>query len=427
MSELDRRIVPEVHPVNPKPLPGVAREVLPNGVELVVLESGVQPVNRLTFCWGAGSADVDDRAAYHLMCMMLTEGTDTLSGEDVADTFETCGAWVNVETGQHVTLLNAYMLNHTIDEILPLLCDIVENASLPNEVLIPLREKKASAVELAMKKVKTVAMMNSTAITFGEDHPRNRHASPSDYRVADREKIVGMYRKLVRGSAPRVYLCGRVDKEITDKVREAVGKIRFGDHGVVRQIIPASYPEGGIVRHSNIEGSMQTAIRITIPTIPMSHRDFQLLRIAVYALGGYFGSRLMSNIREDKGYTYGISASMTPYHEGSFVTIACEGDNRYTEEIRREVRNEIDRLASEPMENEELEIVVSSMMSEIVTMFDSPFSIMDHWIFIDSFGKEANNTEQRMRILQRVTPEDVETVVRRYLVDAPWLVATAGA
>ncbi len=67
------------------------------------------------------------------------------------------------------------------------------------------------------------------------------------------------------------------------------------------------------------------------------------------------------------------------------------------------------------------------MMSEIVTMFDSPFSIMDHWIFIDSFGKEANNTEQRMRILQRVTPEDVETVVRRYLVDAPWLVATAGA
>ncbi|MBD5226124.1 MAG: insulinase family protein [Bacteroidales bacterium] len=426
MNAIDRRIAPEVRPVNPKRLPEVVRERLPNGVELVVLDSGTQPVNRITFCWEAGGADVDNRAAYHLMCMMLTEGTLTRSGEEIADIFETCGAWVNVEPGQHATLLNAYMLNHTIDEILPLLCDIVETASLPEEILSPIREKKASAVELSMKKVKTVAQMNSTAITFGEQHPRNRYALAEDYRAVGRSEVEGMYRKLIRGTVPRVYLCGRADKTTVDKVRREIGRISFGKSGVARRIIPASYLPEGDMRYSRVEGSMQTALRITIPTIPMSHGDFQLLRVAVFALGGYFGSRLMSNIREENGYTYGISASLTPYQEGSFVTIACEGDNRYAGDITREIRNEIDRLASVPMGEEELSIIVNSMMSEIMTMFDSPFSIMDHWIFIDSFGKEANNTELRMKLLQNVAPADIKAVAGKYLSDAPWLVATAG-
>ena len=78
------------------------------------------------------------------------------------------------------------------------------------------------------------------------------------------------------------------------------------------------------------------------------------------------------------------------------------------------------------MGEEELAIVVSSMMSEIMTMFDSPFSIMDHWIFIDSFGNEANNTEERMRLIQKVTAEEIAAVARKYLSGAPWLVASAG-
>lgn len=426
MNELDRSIAPPIRSVNPKSLPGVTRERLPNGVELVVLDCGTQPVNRISFMWGAGSVDVDDPAAYQLMCAMLTEGTTTRSGEEISDIFETCGAWVNVEPGQHMTLFSAYMLNHTVDEILPLLCDIVEHASFPEQILAPIREKKASDEELAQKKVKTVAERCSTALTFGEKHPRNRHVSPEEYREVSRQRVMDMFNLLIRGTVPHIYLCGQVDNALVDKVRAAVGKIEFGKQGVVRRVIPASYAVAGAETRQVVDGSMQTALRITIPTIEMSHPDYQLLRIAVFALGGYFGSRLMSNIREEKGYTYGISALLISYHEGSFITIACEGDNRYSEDIKREIRNEIVRLATIPMEPEEHAIVVSSMLTQIIAMFDSPFSIMDHWTYIDTFGERANNTEERMRLLQRVTPEDISAVARKYLLDAPWLVAAAG-
>ena len=117
---------------------------------------------------------------------------------------------------------------------------------------------------------------------------------------------------------------------------------------------------------------------------------------------------------------------LSSYVEGSFINIACESDNRYLEDVKREIRNEIERLATNPPDDEELGIIRNTMMSQIANMFDSPFSIMDHWIFIDSFGPEANNTAERMKLLHTITPEQIAATARKYIAGASWLVASAG-
>ena len=425
-KEPDRTIVPGIRQIEARHLPEVERELLPNGVELVVLDSGVQPVSRITFGWAAGSVDVDDCAAYNLMCQMLTEGSVHHSGAEISDIFETCGAWVNVEPGQHATLLNIYMLNHTADEILPLACEIIDCASFPDDTLMPLKEKRASAAELSLKKVKTLAQINSNALAFGEKHPRNRFVRGDEYRKVVRDDIISMYGKLIKGMAPKVYLSGQIDAGLRERVKHMAASICFGQGGVARRIMEPDFAVGGAVRHTPVGGSLQTALRITIPVIPLGHPDYQLLRVTVFALGGYFGSRLMSVIREEKGYTYGISAVLTPYMEGSFVTISCETDNKYVESVKSEIACEIRRLATEPPTEQELQIIRNTMMSQIAGMFDAPFSVMDHWIFIDSFGPQANNTAARMELLHTITSEQIAATALKYLVDAPWLVASAG-
>lgn len=426
MDTLDRSVAPAVRQIEARQLPEVSRETLPNGVELVVLDGGVQPVNRISFCWKAGSVDVDDLAAYHLLKPMLKEGTARRSGEEISDAFETCGAWVNVELGQHVTLLTAYMLNHTADEVLDVVCDMVSDATIPDEALAPLREKRSSMEELNRKKVKVVANMVSAGMTFGSGHPQNRFVEPVEYRGVTRERVSAVYESLIKGTVPQVYVCGKVDEELLGKIRRAVGRMPFGSQGVARRVLPAVFDACGAVCSFPVAGSLQTALKITIPTIAPEHPDYQLLRIAVFALGGYFGSRLMSNIREEKGYTYGISASLNLCREGSFVSVICETDNRYVDDVKREIAHEIRRLATEPMDGQELKVVCSTMMSQIAGMFDSPFSIMDHWMLIDSFGAVANATGERMRLLHTVTAGDLSEVVRKYLLEAPWLVASAG-
>lgn len=422
----DRTKVPVVRQIEARGVPSVAREVLANGVELVILDSGVQPVNRLAVCWNAGSVDIDDLAAYNLMKDLLKEGTVSRSGEEISDLFETCGAWVTVETGQHATLLTAYMLNHTADEVMDAVADIIAHASFPEEALLPLREKKSSAAALARKKVKTVALMNSTAITFGENHPKNRFVDPEDYRSVTRERVVSVYDRLLRGGTPKVYISGQIDSALLEKVRHTIGAIDFGRGGVLSRVSAAGFSASGDSRHTSVADSMQTALRITIPAIPVGHPDYMLLKIAVFALGGYFGSRLMSNIREEKGYTYGISAGLGLCKEGSFVSIQCETDNRYAEDVKREIKREIERLASEPMGDDELSVVKNTLMAQIANMFDSPFTIMDYWITVDAYGDVVNDIEERMRLLGTVTAEQIAATANRYLLDVPWLVASAG-
>lgn len=426
MEALNRTLVPEIRPVPAKKMPECEREILANGAELVVIDGGNQPVSRLSVSWPVGRLDVDGRAAYNLMRQMITEGTSRHDGGEIADMFETCGAWVSVDARIHSTILTLYMLNHTAGELLPMIKEIVTDAQFPEETLCALREKFAASVELEYKKPKILARMNSTAIVYGEHHPQNQYNTAQDYREVERESLVAMYDRLIRSTMPTIYLSGRIDSAVKEAVRKNLGSVAFGQNGVGRRIVAPSAACRPAERHTEMTDSMQTALCITLPVIQGDHPDYEMLRVAVFALGGYFGSRLMSNIREEKGYTYGINASMIQTLEGTFCEIACETANEYVEDVKREVRREIERLAGEEMEADELEIIKNTMTTNVVAMFDSPFTIMDYQMRKDLLGAMETDVDKRMEAIAAVTAGDIAEAARNYLLEAPWLVASAG-
>lgn len=426
-ADPERTKAPEIRTIPVKKMPEATRETLPNGVELVVTSSGSEPVSRLTVRWLVGRLDVDRRAAYNVMRQMFTEGTSRHSGAEIASTFETCGAWVNAEGYQHSTNFTLYMLNHTAGELLPLVREIITDTQFAPETLVALREKFAANVQTEYMKPKTISRMNSTAMVYGEHHPQNRYILPEDYRALEVGDIRALYDRMIRRTVPTIYLCGKIDDELKDEVRRVFGSIDFGQGGVERRVLPPTPSKAdGDRRHTMMPGSMQTAINIAMPIIRGSHPDFEMLRVAVFALGGYFGSRLMSNIREEKGYTYGISASITQGLEGTYCEIVCEAANEYTQAVLQEVEREIKRLASEPIGDEEMEIVRNTMMASVAAMFDSPFTMMDFRMRKDLLGSDIPDIERRMAVISSVTPADVMRMVRTYLLDAPRYVATAG-
>lgn len=126
--------------------------------------------------------------------------------------------------------------------------------------------------------------------------------------------------------------------------------------------------------------SLQSAISFSIPTIGREHPDYINLRLAIMALGGYFGSRLNKNIREEKGYTYGITANLLGFREGAFVEIRVQCDPAYVESVIAEVKEEIRRMVDEPLSEEELNAVKNFAMTTLASILDSPFTIIDHHI-----------------------------------------------
>ncbi len=181
---------------------------------------------------------------------------------------------------------------------------------------------------------------------------------------------------------------------------------------VYRQFVPA----GPQIVRTALPGAVQAAISMGLPGPRRTDADFVPLRNAVTALGGYFGSRLMTSIREEKGLTYGISAYLLGYREGSVITIKAQADNAYVDRVIDEVRKEIAKLASEPMGDDELHRLRQNLSTSLVEILDSPFSIADFYRSLIPLGVDPHAYfAERAALAETLTADSILEATRCHL------------
>lgn len=426
---LDRTTPPNISEFSQLSLPELKIKTLPNGVTLQILDSGDEAVSRLSIHWPTGPLDVDSPAACNLMANLLSEGCDGLSGKDVTDILESNGAWLKVVPTQHSTVLTLHSINHTAQAIIPLIGKIITTPSFPTESLESLKTKAAADKELASRKPSYQAAIIARQELYGEDHPLAHTVTPDEILSTTRESVVALHKSIILSNKPIAFLSGNITSEIESIVSETLSSIAFDESSSSRITRRISTPRPYTLRKTcrkEMPESLQTGIRIQIPTISRQHPDYEALRFAVTALGGYFGSRLMSNIREDKGYTYGIGASLIPALEGANIVISCECDNRYTEAVVEEIWREIDRLANESLDEEEMHTVRNLIISSLAGILDSPFTISSFIEQLSSLGLPPETYSRQFFEAVAVTPEKVKAIVQKYLSNTPAVTALAG-
>ncbi len=426
---LDRLIQPYVSGFKDIHLPAFKETILPNGIKLMTLDSGDESVSRLSVLWPAGLIDVDAPAPYALMCNLMTEGCGSLSGKEVTDVLEYNGAWLKISPTQHSTLLTLHSLNHTADEVFALVGNIIAAPSFPINPLESIKKKSAAEKELATRKPSYQATLLARQTLFGERHPLARAITPEDILAVERATVVKLHRSVLLSNKPTVFLSGKITPELETITGNMLCAIPFDESNpgrITRRLTPPPTFSSREVRHKEMPDSMQTGVRIQIPAIPREHPDYEALRFAVTALGGYFGSRLMTNIREDKGYTYGISANLIPSLEGSNIVISCECDNRYTNAVVNEIWREINRMADEKMSLEETDTVRNIIISSLAGILDSPFSISSFMEQSVSFGLTPENYARQFTEASTITPERIAEISARYMYGTPSVTALAG-
>ena len=160
---------------------------------------------------------------------------------------------------------------------------------------------------------------------------------------------------------------------------------------------------------------MQSAIRIAKRTIGKSHHDFAKLHVVNTILGGYFGSRLMSNIREDKGYTYGIGSFVAPQKHDSYFGISTEVGADVSQKAINEIYKELESLRTELVSEEELNLVKSYLMGELLKSVDGPFSVAERWKGIILFDLDKSYFDNLVNTILNITPIEVRDIAERYL------------
>lgn len=425
----DRKKAPALSGFPPLSLPEFEEILLPNGIRLLTLHSGEEKVSRMTLLWNVGVADVGPQGAFGLMANLLTEGCDGLSGNEVTDILESNGAWFKTSPTRHSTVITLHSLNHAAPVVFPLLGKIVSSPIFPGDALESLKKKNAAEKQLSLLKPSYQATLLARHALYGTGHPAGHAVTPEEILSVNREVIANLHRYTLMANKPTIFLSGHLTDDLLAIAKDTVGSIPFDETEIgrmTRNVIPPPPFAARKVARKEMSDSLQTGIRIQIPTIPRDHPDYESLRFATIALGGYFGSRLMANIREEKGYTYGISASLVPSPERPDVVISCECDNRYTEDVVKEIWQEINRLAAEEMTAAELETIRNIMISNLAGILDSPFSISSFRESTESAGLPADTYSKQFSRALSISAKEIKEAAAKYLADTPAVTALAG-
>ncbi|MBO5819074.1 MAG: insulinase family protein, partial [Bacteroidales bacterium] len=139
------------------------------------------------------------------------------------------------------------------------------------------------------------------------------------------------------------------------------------------------------------------------------------LKVLNTLLGGYYGSRLMTSIREEKAYTYGIFSSHTVYRNASYIDIETQTDIRFVKPLIAAVYEEIERLQNEKVSEKELSILRQYLSGEFARMMDGPFTLSDLYISTASVGMPLSSLETQMQAMKEVSADDLQTLAQRYL------------
>lgn len=422
---LDRLTPPEIKQFGDLSVPSARVLTLDNGIKLTVVDQGEQEVNRLTISWEGGANDVDSLSTLKLASDLMREGTVSHSGAEIAETLDYNGSWLKCCYNSHFTSQVIHSLNSRVEEVFPTMVEIISQPTFPTKEFEVLRDKMASRKQVEMERVTYYANRDSHQLLYGENHPTSVDETPDMIRTITREDVAKMHADLTATSTCELFLAGRITPQIEDMVNRTFGAIKNNSNGLAQRVVPMR-PSGKRKIVTARPGALQSAVVMAIPTIMRSHPDYIELRLAVMALGGYFGSRLMSNIREDKGYTYGISASLLGNWEGSAITINSQCDNRYVEPLIGETRKEISRLASELMEADELERMRQFAMTSLAATLDSPFSIMDYYENMRVVQTPHDYFARQLQAIKSLSPQRIAYLAEKYMLLDEMRIAVAG-
>ena len=365
---LDRKTPPPFNSSTSFHLLEPSVKTLANGLTLQFISGGEQEVVRVEIIFNAGRWTEELWGTSHFSAGLLNKGTANKSSFEIAQIFDQYGAHVEVSPGLDVVSVSIYSLVKNIQPVLQLFYEIVTGAIFPEKELRQTKSIFLQNLKVNQEKTSFVASSIIRKNLFGGNHPYGKELEEADVAKLERENLVNFYNQNFRGT--HVFVSGKIS-ESTRKLLEdtfsllPVGKSDLRNHKSTEVSAKPVYIEK--------EGSSQTSIRLGKKSIMRSHTDYADVLFLNHILGGYFGSRLMKNIREEKGLSYGIYSALHALQHDSYIVIGADVNKENRVLATQEIRNEVKRLNAEEVGQHELTTArlhfIGSLQSEITTPF----------------------------------------------------------
>ena len=424
---LDRTTPPPIRQLSEFSIALPERRVMKNGMPLNIINAGTEDVVRFDLLIGGGQWHQDQPLQAMFTNRMLREGTGRMTSAQIAEKLDYYGAWLELSSSVNYGFITLYSLNKYFSRTLSVIAEMVRAPLFPAKELSVVADTNKQQFLVNSTRVEMIARKQLNRALFGAEHPFGRYAVAEDYDRITPEVLRDFYQKYYHSGNCSVYISGKVTPDIIRSIEENLGDDAWGevkDKPVMQAVAPRTTSE----KHLFVEreDALQSSLKMGSFVMDRQHPDFLKARVMVTLFGGYFGSRLMSNIREDKGYTYGIGAGIVSYPDTGILIISTEAANEYINSIIAEVYREMDKLCNELVPQGELEMVKNYMLGDLCRSYEGPFSLSDAWIYIETAGLDDKFFIRSLDAIRGITREEIQRLAQAYFCKENLIEVVAG-
>lgn len=412
---LDRQIQPKV-----QFLDGIRPEEpeivhLDNGIPVYLINTPGQDIIKIELLFEAGKWFENKVLTANLTNKMLKEGTKTKTSAEIAGKVDFYGAHLETSADKDMGYVSLYSLNKHLDNTLPILADVVMNSTFSEDELETLKQNRKQRFIVNNRKVRFVAKRKFNSALFGPQHPYGRVFDETDFGNIVREDVVGFQRNHYTASNCKIIAAGRIRPDFISLLNKHFSAFYSNETSINRKSGLNGLPVPDNKIRIKKEDAVQSAIRIGRVLFTKKHPDYARMKVLNTVLGGYFGSRLMTNIREEKGYTYGIGSAVVSLQQSGYFFISSEVGADVTEDALREVYLEINKLQQDLVPDEELALVKNYMLGSFLRSLDGAFAMSENFKSLLEYGLDYNYYQGFIDAIKTVTSSEIRDLACKYL------------
>jgi zinc protease len=387
--------------------------VLKNGVEVYTIDAGAEELMMIEWVFYAGNWFEDKNLVAASANFLLKNGTSKKSAFEINEHFDYYGSYLNRACYNETATITLHSLTKHIGELLPAVREIITDSVMPEEELNTYKQNMKQRLTVSLKKSDFVAGRIIDVLLFGEQHPYGKFSSFEAFDSISREELLVFNKKYYQQGKMILFAAGKLPKNFEQLLNDNFGDIPVNNIPVA----PIPFQRASEKKHriSNDPDGVQGSIRIGRPFPNRHHPDFMKVSVLNTIFGGFFGSRLMMNIREDKGYTYGIHSYLQNNIHDSAWMISTEAGRDVCEAAVMEVYKEMKDLTEEPVDEEELHLVRNYMMGIILGDLDGPFQILGRWKNIILNNLDEKYFYNSIHTIKTISAEEIRELAKTYL------------
>ncbi len=409
-----RKIQPQGHDIESLKLVEPGQFTLDNGIKVYTVNAGSEDLLKLDLIFNAGTIyqHIPLQAAQTNKC--LQEGTTGFTSREIAEKVDFYGAFLRNSVNKDDARITLYCLGKHFQNLLPVVQEVALQPRFPEDEIQTIISKSRHEFLVNLEKVKYVARLRFSEYIFGKCHPYSTPLSEADYKNVNPDVIRDFHKRFYASNHFYIMISGQIPKNIRETLNQYFGRHRVDlNHAEMKMQVPVTTPDKFQLIEK--ENSLQSALRIGKVLFNKTDPDFIKMKVVNTILGGYFGSRLMSNIREDKGYTYGIGSMVTSLKHSGLFTISSEVGVDVREKAVDEIFMEIRRLATDLVPDEELNLVKNYMLGNFLRNADGPFALSEMVKSVVDYGFTMDYFNRYIQTIKNITAKEIRELTVKYL------------